>query len=224
MNFTKIKQEAKTLLNGNFAKILLYIIVPALLAGSLSGFTVNWNNPDQAANPFVTLIISVLQLVVSLMVGYASLQFVKTRDTRYLSLDGLTLIFKKTNVIMNLIIYSLIMGIGGFLSGVIIALLAFIPILGWILLPFAFAGLIILLLMVAMTEYIIMDEELGAWDAIMKSIKLMNGHKMEYFVFGLSFIGWIILTIITFGLAGVWVIPYITIAELIYYFKLKEHQ
>lgn len=54
------------------------------------------------------------------------------------------------------------------------------------------------------------------------SKKMMQGYKMDYFIFQLSFIGWILLSLITFGIALIYVIPYISISEAIYYDELKQ--
>ena len=45
---------------------------------------------------------------------------------------------------------------------------------------------------------------------------------MDYFVFGLSFIGWALLIAPTFGLIMIWLFPYMTVANAIYYEKLKQ--
>ena len=59
-------------------------------------------------------------------------------------------------------------------------------------------------------------------DAIKISRKMMNGNKWETFKLDLSFIGWHILQVITFGLAGIWINTYTraTTAEL--YTVLRE--
>ena len=46
-------------------------------------------------------------------------------------------------------------------------------------------------------------------------MEMMEGHKWEYFVLGLSFIPWYLLCGITLGIASIWVVPYIqtTLAE-----------
>ncbi|WP_363472132.1 DUF975 family protein [Companilactobacillus musae] len=44
--------------------------------------------------------------------------------------------------------------------------------------------------------------------AISKSRELMKGHKWEYFVLSLSFIGWSILAGITLGIGFIWLVPY----------------
>lgn len=70
----------------------------------------------------------------------------------------------------------------------------------------------------AMVPYILADSpELGAREAITLSRKMMNGNKWRAFVLDLSFIGWGILSAITFGIVGIfYVSPYVysTHAEL----------
>ena len=66
------------------------------------------------------------------------------------------------------------------------------------------------------------EDELDGIGALKRSAKLMDGHKWDYFVFCLSFIGWYLLCGITFGIACIWVFPYITVAEIDYYEELKK--
>ena len=58
--------------------------------------------------------------------------------------------------------------------------------------------------------------------AIRESQKMMDGHKMEYFVLDLSFIPWILLVAVTFGIASLWVSPYMQITMVNYYYALKN--
>jgi len=51
---------------------------------------------------------------------------------------------------------------------------------------------------------------------------MMNRYKRDYFVFGLSFFGWILLGIFTLGLLYIWLIPYMMTAEVLYYDELKK--
>ena len=59
-------------------------------------------------------------------------------------------------------------------------------------------------------------------EAIKESKKLMDGHKMEYFILDLSFIPWGLLVAITFGIASLWAIPYRVTTMVQYYYSLKE--
>ena len=66
------------------------------------------------------------------------------------------------------------------------------------------------------------NPELGPNDAITKSRELMKGHKWELFVLGLSFIGWILLSILTFGiLAILHVGPWMCLSKAKFYETIK---
>ena len=54
------------------------------------------------------------------------------------------------------------------------------------------------------------------------SEKMMDGHKWEYFVFQLSFIGWYLLCGLTLGILYIWVLPYVTVANTMWYEELKK--
>lgn len=66
------------------------------------------------------------------------------------------------------------------------------------------------------------NPEIKALDAMKKSEKMMDGHKWDLFVFDLSFILWNLLVMITFGIAVIYVGPYIETSKANYYLKLKE--
>ena len=73
-----------------------------------------------------------------------------------------------------------------------------------------------------MTPYILLDKpELSATDAITESRNMMNGHKMELFLLDLSFIGWILLSILTCGILFIYVVPYMQAARAEFYRTLK---
>lgn len=77
----------------------------------------------------------------------------------------------------------------------------------------------------AMTPYILKDEpELGADAVITKSMAMMRGNKMKLFLLDLSFIGWIILAMITFGIGFLWLAPYMQNARAAFYLDLKNAQ
>lgn len=77
----------------------------------------------------------------------------------------------------------------------------------------------------AMTAFILRDEpQLKNNEAIEKSMRMMEGHKMNLFVLDLTFIGWILLGIVTCGLGLLWVEPYICTARAAFYEMLKKEQ
>ena len=73
------------------------------------------------------------------------------------------------------------------------------------------------------TYYVLKDNpELKFNEAIERSMEMMEGHKMQYFLLMLSFIGWIILIILTCGILSLWVTPYMNATFANYYEYVKE--
>jgi uncharacterized membrane protein len=73
----------------------------------------------------------------------------------------------------------------------------------------------------AMTNYILIDNpNMTANEAITESRKMMDGHKMDLFLLDLSFIGWYILSIFTFGILLLYVAPYHEAARAQFYADL----
>jgi uncharacterized membrane protein len=75
----------------------------------------------------------------------------------------------------------------------------------------------------AMTFYILNDNPgMSATDAIKQSRSMMNGHKLDLFLLHLSFIGWILLSVLTFGILAIFLEPYIKAANFAFYENLKK--
>lgn len=74
----------------------------------------------------------------------------------------------------------------------------------------------------AMTDYILKEEpELKNNAAIERSMAMMEGNKMKLFMLDLSFIGWALLSIITFGIGFFFLQPYMQVSYAAFYEDLK---
>jgi uncharacterized membrane protein len=75
-----------------------------------------------------------------------------------------------------------------------------------------------------MTPYILADcPDVKATDALKLSMRITNGHKVDLFVLQLSWIGWGLLTGLTFGILGiVFVFPYMNTTMAGYYIELRD--
>lgn len=61
----------------------------------------------------------------------------------------------------------------------------------------------------SMSMYVLAENKgKPALECIAESKKMTEGHKMELFVLALSFIGWAFVGAITFGIAYIWITPY----------------
>jgi len=76
-----------------------------------------------------------------------------------------------------------------------------------------------------MVFYILIDNpEIGVSEALRQSKKMMYGYKSKLFCLDLSFIGWGLLCILTFGIGILWLSPYMLTSQTIFYEELhKEH-
>ena len=82
---------------------------------------------------------------------------------------------------------------------------------------------IIKMLSYSMTFYIMRENpEMTGEQAIQRSMEMMKGHKMDLFLLMLSFIGWILLSIITLGIGYLWIYPYMYTARAAFYEELKK--
>ena len=74
----------------------------------------------------------------------------------------------------------------------------------------------------SMATYILAENKgKSALECINESKEMTMGYKMDLFVLGLSFIGWGLLCVITLGIAGIWVIPYMQATYANAYNSLK---
>lgn len=74
----------------------------------------------------------------------------------------------------------------------------------------------------AMIPYILADNPgISSKDAFAMSKAMMTGNKWRFFVLELSFIGWILLTLLTCGFGAIFLTPYMEMANAVFYRELK---
>jgi uncharacterized membrane protein len=81
----------------------------------------------------------------------------------------------------------------------------------------------------ALVPYLMADDkykDLKAGEILKKSEAMMNGHKMDLFMLGLSFFGWYLLGILTCGIGFIYVIPYVktTTTKFLYDIKVQNEK
>lgn len=68
---------------------------------------------------------------------------------------------------------------------------------------------------------VIDEPQLGAWKATGECADAFRNHNWELVVFDFSFIGWILLTVVTLGIAGIYYYAYVEIAFVNYFDTLR---
>lgn len=69
---------------------------------------------------------------------------------------------------------------------------------------------------------ILTDDSVTAGEAIRRSCRQTRGMKWQLFVLDLSFLGWMLLAEVTFGLLNLWLRPYMTLCDLAYYESARD--
>lgn len=197
MNFIEIKEEAKKLTSKHilkFWKSSLLVFASSIALAIILGII------SGGVLAFITEL-----LALPLYIGFISYILGLTRKEE-VSLTDIFQDYKKIGLIVVTLIISYVFIIFGYI-------LLIIP------------GIMIAFSLV-MVGYLLADSKetsiSEAKNIIRESREMMNGYKLDYFVFELSFIGWHFLGAITFGIAYIYVIPYFTFANTLYYQRLKE--
>lgn len=83
---------------------------------------------------------------------------------------------------------------------------------------------IILSFSYSQTTFVLIDDpDMGIFEILRTSREMMEGHKIEFFVFDLSYILWNMLTAVI-GVASVFVLPYMNVGRALYYEHLCGYQ
>ncbi|SHK24923.1 Uncharacterized membrane protein [Hathewaya proteolytica DSM 3090] len=134
---------------------------------------------------------------------------------------GSSLIFLKLTKGEGVDIGDLFKGFNNFATNVGINLLSAILIFFWCLLLIV-PG-IIKSLSYSMAMYVAVDNpDFKAMQAMEHSERMMDGHKMDLFILELSFIPWGLLVVVTFGIAGIYVFPYMEATIANFYNEIKN--
>lgn len=105
-------------------------------------------------------------------------------------------------------------------SLVAFVLLAVILTVGYLL--FVIPGLVFTYMYFQVFFIMADNPDISPIDALSRSARMMKGYKWKLFCLHLSFTGWILLCILTLGIACIWISPYTAIANTVFYNELKK--
>jgi len=150
--------------------------------------------------------IALVGLVITgpIMVGYSHyLLKLYRQEIRNDQFDTLLLGFKE-GIVRHIITY-LIMGLFIFLWSLLFVIPGIIKAIAYSQVGFILAE----------------NPELEYQEALKRSEDMMRGHKWRYFELQLSFIGWYLLSILTFGIGFIFLAPYLSMTQAAFYDDLK---
>ena len=221
----ELKRMARTALAGKWKTVVMFSLLSNAITLVLSLCTSPFENSTSILGMsiywVITIIVSLLSGLFTAGTAYFFLNICRGNEYRY---GDLFHAFKANPA--RFIIVALITGLPTFLST--------LPTYFWtpttedelilyslISLVSIYIGAIISLiisLFFALSNYLLLDfPEMGAIDSLRMSARLMKGNKGRYFYISISFIGWILLSMFTLGIALLWIEPYINMTMTYFY-------
>jgi uncharacterized membrane protein len=206
---SEYKAEAKYQLRGRWMMAVLVILITWIITQAFAsrGASYTWINGEMVrtetsgANGFA----SIISLIVS---GPLNL--------------GAALYFLKFPRGLNSQLEDLFSGFRNFGNALLLHILSMIFVILWSLLLIV-PG-IIAAISYTMAYYIMNDNPgMSATEALRASKELMRGNKGKFFAFVLSFAGWFLLGILSFGIGLLWVGAYYNTAKANFYQDLKRN-
>ena len=74
-----------------------------------------------------------------------------------------------------------------------------------------------------MVYFVMVDNpEYSIMEVLAESKRLMKGYRIDYIMLNLSFIGWGILALVSFGILILWIAPYMLVTTAQFYNELKD--
>lgn len=199
-----LKQDAKKALSGKYGFAIMALCIMLLFQMGIGIVTVLFASVSTWMSGFVQFIGQVY-LMITLNFGLVILFYKIGKNeevTNTTILDGFKNRLQYLNVIVLYIFISLFVSLW--------TLLLIVP------------G-IIAAIRYSQAPFIMLENPgMTALEAIRQSKAMTKGHKWEIFMLSLSFLGWSILSVFTFGILYFWLIPYIGETNAQLYFFLKN--
>ena len=231
VDIIKIKTKARKSLTGKYTDVVIAILIYGLLMGMCYATAAFIKEPPMII--FLGLIITSLFYMGLLQIMIKIARNKKTsfnelfqRTDTFFRCAAITIVFIAINAICALLEFTAINSLSVFISyqtDLNIALSSFMIVVGIILSAAIMVFWIVLLLCLSQSYFILYDnEDMPLGDIFRLSMDMMDGHKTDYLLLCLSFVGWIFLGIFTMGILYLWLIPYMGVSMVNFYDKIKR--
>ena len=191
------REEAQRKLTGRYGEVIIYLILTGIATGILTSLTDSFRPEYQGG-------VMVDQGVPGLVTLFSALGFLLSAGLAY-SVQSLFIDISNNEEfnIWQKIKSGFVNDYGRnivlvFMQGLFTFLWALLLIIPGIIKAYAYS----------MSMYIAIKEpRVQGIEAITRSKTMMDGHKMDLFLLDLSYIGWYLLSLLTFGILLFWVVP-----------------
>ena len=200
MDFSELKVDAKKKLEGRWPETIRLILIFSLIAGFASGVGMMGGEDNY------TFISSLLTLAITCVFGFGYYNyFLKVSRGEKAEWREL---FSKTNLTVDFLVITIV-------TSILVSLWTLLFIIPGIIAGIKYSQVYLIKLD---------NPDMSALDTLKESAKIMEGHKMDYFLLNLSFIGWSLLGLLTCCILYFWLMPYISVTMCNFYNKIKKEK
>jgi len=240
MKSFEIRKEAREALRGKWGKgagIVLAYLAFSLVFGFIVGIF--------EENSVMALLMAILELVISVPLSFglafAFLKLKRNEDVTAfgfidMGIDNFSRSWRITGRTLLKLILPIIVLIGAVIAYAVMVVYSVMAlslggtesigstmIIGVIIYIVAIIYYVSVALLYSLTSFIAYDnKEMIASEVVAESAKLMRGNRGKLVFLELSFIGWAILTVFSFGIGYLWLFPYMQVAMVCFYDKLVQ--
>lgn len=224
-NRQELKLEAKELLSGRWKEAILLNAIPALLTITVMAISFSvlfvlfgelMTNPDSyntaPADSSGSTTVSIVSSFLTVGISYAFLDWLRDPEMRIQPLRQALQVFTKKYFLGTLLIYVL--------TSIFLTLWTMLLVIPGIIKTFSYSQAYFIF---KDRKSVSGNQKVSALACITESRKMMDGHKFEYFMLQLSFLGWGILSVISLGIGFLWLNPYMNTTYAAFYKNLTEN-
>ena len=206
-----IKEEAKAQLRGHWKNAIFLSLIPTL-------FTIfflrdaSQNTEDLSVTfDLVNIALNMVQTFLAVGVSFTILDFIRDREPIE-PLRGVTQAFQG-KYFFNLLLLKILKNLYIFLWTLLLIVPGIVKAYGY-----------------SQAERIFKDkvDQEGIVpspsECLKASQEMMHGYKLDLFTLGLSFIGWMLASLFTFGIGLIWLAPYMEVSQAVFYQNLLEQR
>lgn len=201
-----LREKARQTLQGRWMNFVGYTIVILILSAVIPNVFERIDPKDSAGLGTILSLLYSLLIVNAVTMGVYAL-YLRAARGQEVSLGMIFEYFSNGRYVKTILFY-LLMGIYLFLWTLLLLIPGIIKSFSYALAPLV----------------LIDDPQLTVNEAITRSRQMMDGYKWKLFCLYLSFIGWLLLSIVTLGIGLLWIIPYMQASLSHFYLELKEKQ
>lgn len=197
---SEYKAQAKQLMAGKYLNVIIILVIYSVAVSAITGLFYNPNAQGLSS------ISGLIDMALTAGFAYGTIRLWRQIvDGKNPDLQDILLCGYKENYVRSLIVYLL--------QSVFVFLYFLLLIIPGIIKSYGYS----------LTFYLLhKDPNIKQMDVLKKSEEMMKGYKSELFMLDLSYLGWYILGLFTFGILWLWVVPKHQTARMLYLDEIYE--